>query len=225
MARLPLPGALALVALLAVVVSGCTNAAAGTALAAKAPADQSAQAWSSDAQLAGLMGMEGAFVGSSFMTMAMSGTWGSGESFSGSERDPRVGDGRTEFWMSFYTSPTKQGGYVVVVDKDNKVVRSRAISEAMSAQPVGAWSINSDDALQRAKEANQGLREGLDANRFGVLSGLRHDPEFGRATWTILGGGGDREGGGGGLVVLDANTGAILKSEGGFGANPFTMPR
>jgi hypothetical protein len=207
--------AAALLAVLVPALAGCTaTAAAGSAIAMKGPADAAAKAWDPAAELAGVMGLEGAAAAWASGMGAFA--WDRDTRWERAERDPSVGDGKAELWLYFYLAGSK--AYVVVVDKDNNVVRKAEMPKPAEARPLGPWTLNSDDALRIAKEHNQGLREGLEAQRFGVMAGLRHDPDHGRATWTVMGGGGDRTGGGGGMVVLDATSGQVLASHGGFGA-------
>lgn len=216
------PAILALASLL--VLAGCLGAAQGaTARGSLSPADQAAGAWDPGAELARIVGVEGTF-GFAWMggfAGAWSGHaawWGGGAThWERSAEDPRVGDGRCEVWVYRYVAPNRDEAFVVVVDRNGTVVRQGPDEREDDDVPVGEWRIDSDRALAIAKEANQGLREGLGGQRFSVVEVLGREPARERGAWLVAGGGGGPGGGGGGFVLLDAVSGEVLRSEGGFG--------
>lgn len=132
--------------------------------------------------------------------------------------DGDVGDGRCEFWVYAFVAEGREEAYFVVVDRDGDILDEGAAERDDDLRPVGEWNIDSDRALDIAKENNQGLRQGLDSENFSVVSVLNRDAGEDHATWTIVGAGGDASGGGGGMVVIDAVTGQVLRSHGGFGS-------
>ncbi|HVL88402.1 MAG TPA: hypothetical protein VM681_10440 [Candidatus Thermoplasmatota archaeon] len=199
-------------------LAGCLgSAAAGTAQANLPPAESRAKEWHSGATLYMIVGAEGTWIG------AFAG--GGGFGLSSGERsrvqsDGTVGDGRTEVWVYVFKAAGKSKAFVVVTDKDGKVLRAEETdaSDTNELLPVGEWKINSDEALRRAKDANEGLRRGVESSNFGIAEILRREQGETRAQWHIAGGGGDASGGGGGYVKLDAVTGQVLESQGGYGS-------
>lgn len=200
---------LALVAVLAALplLAGCVGSVQATARDALSPADEAARAWDADARLAQVTGVEGA--------------WSAGaqraSDFTRAGSDEKVGDGRCEVWAYRYVAPDKARAYVVVVDRDGAVLREGEDAKHADDRALGAWRVDSDEALRIAKGASAGLREGMQKESFGVVSTLKPGPA-GTPVWVITGGGGDSTGGGGGVVRLDATSGQVLAAEGGSGA-------
>lgn len=219
-------------------LSGCLTAQA-TAMQYQDTAHARAQDWDPDAELAGIFGVEGTF-GAMFggvpwmgPSPQMSGSmdWdGSGPGasaqsqhgekayWSRAREDPNVGDGRTEFWIYGFVAEGRSEAFYVVVDRDGEVLDTGTTARDEDTVPVGQYNVDSDRALQIAKDANQGLEEGLDSENFGLVMGLKRDADQDHARWFVAGGGGDESGGGGGFVVIDAVTGEVLESQGGFGS-------
>ncbi|MDX1611337.1 MAG: hypothetical protein R3185_03140, partial [Candidatus Thermoplasmatota archaeon] len=102
---------------------------------------------------------------------------------------------------------------IVVVDRDGQVVEEKEVDRG-DHQPLEDWEVDSDEAMEIAREANQGLAQGTDREHYGLVLVLEQDD--GRATWFIAGGGGDERGGGGGFAIIDARTGEVIRSGGGF---------
>lgn len=193
-------------------VAGCVGtAAAASAKDNKGAADAAAKAWDPNAQLAQIVGVEGT-LGAALSLMGVS---GAGD-FGSARDDQNVGDGLAEVWAYRYVAPSKAQAYVVVVGKDGGVTRQGTEAKRAEDRPLGAWEIDSDDALRVALDANEGLRNGVGRGLFGVVSVL-HQEGGANAVWLVAGGGADASGGGGGHVLLDALTGKVLSSEGGFG--------
>lgn len=196
-------------------LSGCLTAQA-TAMQHRPTAQDRARQWDADAELAGVLGIEGS------MPNDLPGYWHGnapdGNFWTRARDDPTVGDGHTEFWIYAWVADGNPDAFFVVVDRDGEVLDSGTTEREEDMVPVGTWGIDSDRALEIAKENNQGLREGLDRENFALMEALSRDPGDDHATWTIAGGGGDASGGGGGFVVLDAVTGDVLQSQGGFGS-------
>lgn len=206
--RLPL--LLALAALLgSPTLAGCIGTAAASATEAKSSADDAARAWDADAQLVNIVGIEGTFP--LLAAAALGGP--TGEDWSAAKDDKTVGDGLAEVWAFRYVAPSKSRAYVVVVDRDEEIVRAEE-SFRRDDEPLGSWSVDSDDALDIARDANDALANGVARDEFGVFALLHH--ENGRAEWVIAGGGGDDLGVGGGFVRIDARTGDVLESAGGY---------
>lgn len=205
----PLLRPLALAALLAALplLAGCVGTAQATAKDSLNPADEAAKAWAADAELARITGAEGAWRASEARAA----------DFARAASDEKVGDGRCEVWAYRYVAASQARAYVVVVDRDGRVVRAGEEAKQPGERALGAWRVDSDEALRIAKGASEGLREGTQKESFGVVSTLKLDAA-GTPVWTVTGGGGDRTGGGGGVVRLDAANGKVLSAEGGYGS-------
>lgn len=201
--------ALALVA--APALAGCIGTAVATsAKEHKSAADAAAQAWSADARLAQIVGVEGTLGAA----MSMFGAGPAGD-FEAAGDDESVGDGKAEVWVYRYVAASKAQSYVVVVNKEGDVVRQGTEAKDADDRPLGAWELDSDEAIRVALEANEGLRRGVEGTLFGVVSVL-HQEAGSNAVWLVAGGGAGNAGGGGGHVIVDALTGKVLSSEGGF---------
>lgn len=205
-----LPILLALASLVASpALAGCIGTAAASATEAMSAADEAARAWDADAQLVNIVGIEGTFPALVAAAFGAS----SGSDWSAAEDDKTVGDGLAELWAFRYVAPEKTRAYVVVVDKDDDVVRAEE-SFRRDDEPLGSWSVDSDDALDIARDANDALAKGVARDEFGVFALLHH--ENGGPEWVIAGGGVDDLGVGGGFVRIDARTGDVLESAGGY---------
>lgn len=210
--RLPLLlAALSVAALPA--LAGCIGAAqAASAKDNLAAADAAARAWDAGARLAQAVGAEGT-LGALASTFA----GGSTEGLGASGDDENVGDGLAEVWAYRYVAAGKRESYLVVINKEGDVVHQGPEALRAEDRALDAWTLDSDDAVRIALDANEGLRTGLQGRFFGFVTVLAQEGA-GNPTWLVAGGGGDFTGGGGGHVVLDAVTGAVLRSEGGAGA-------
>ena len=211
-------GALALAALVsATVLAGCIGSAAATAMETRSEADAAAQRWSPGAQLAQVVGVEGSLNLAAIASYMSGAAAYSGGDYERASSDEDVGDGRAEVWGYRYISSAKPKAYVVIVDREGNVLKeSEETRSSDFATPVGAWSVDSDAALAIAKEKNDALRSGVTAENFGFVALLRQDSATANPTWIVAGGGGSLNGAGGGFVEIDAVTGKVLKSDGGF---------
>lgn len=192
-------------ALVAPAFAGCVGTAQATANESLQPADAAAKGWDADAQLARIVGVEGQWV---------VGAPGGGQDWSKAADDDSIGDGRAELWMFRYVAPDKTQAYVVMVDKSGKVVDQAEERRTSEDAPIGAWSLDSDEALSIALKANEGLQQGVEKESFGIVSVLRDDGDG--AQWIIIGGGLSSGAVGGGIVILDAQSGDVITSQGGF---------
>jgi hypothetical protein len=193
------------------VLAGCIGSAqAASAKQNMGAADEAARAWSADARLAQVAGVEGTFA-----SLAAAFAQVSTKDFSQAGEDETVGDGLAEAWAYRYVAAGKDKSYVVVLDKEGNVVRKGEEAKRADDRPLGAWSLDSDEAMEAAVKANADLAKGLGSRFFGVVAVLHQ--EGAGPVWLVAGGGGDLDGGAGGHVLVDAVTGAILSSEGGFG--------
>lgn len=237
--KLKVPLLLVSLLLVSPMLSGCLTAQA-TALQYRDTAHARADEWDQDAVLAGIFGVEGT------STMGWMGPgvtwdwqWSGSTGFSGfgggssgmsaqgevskesywarAEEDPNVGDGRAEFWVYAFVAEGRQEAFFVVVDRDGQVIDTGTAERDADMVPVGPWNVDSDRALEIAKDNNQGIEEGLDSENFGLMMALGRRNTSEHAKWLVVGGGGDSSGGGGGIVIIDAVTGEVLMSEGGFG--------
>jgi hypothetical protein len=209
---------------MAPVLAGCIGTAQASAMEYHNEADAAAQRWDAGAQLVQIVGVEGRFPMASYAMGAFFGSAGAREDASSSDferasDDEKVGDGKAEVWLYRYIASGRNMAYIVVLDREGDILREGEESSARDfPTPIGArWAVDSDAALEIAKAANDGLRKGIDAQNFGIVSVLRHDPGSTNAVWMIAGGGGDFNGGGGGFIEIDAANGKVLKSEGGYG--------
>lgn len=205
-----------LVALLAATaaLAGCLGTAAATAMQTRDEADAAAKRWDKGAMLAQVVGVEG-----SSSLAGLAAAYGASGDHSRGADDEEIGDGRCEVWVYRYVASAKPKAFVVVVDREGNVLRAGEETRTREdATPLGAWSIDSDRALEIAKDASAGLRDGAGKDHFALASVLRHAPGARHATWTIAGGGGDMSGGGGGVVEIDAVDGRVLSAHGGSGS-------
>lgn len=230
--RRMIPLAIALLA--AAPLAGCITAQA-TAMQYQDAAHARAQEWDNRAELAQIVGVEGQF------EAAMSdGSWGGSGGYGGwgswggssdarvqsshgdaafwdrAKDDPNVGDGRAEFWVYTFVAEGRDEKFIIVVDQDGEVLHNGTETREDEDVPVGTWNVDSDRALQIAKDNNEGIRRGTDSDNFGLVMVLDREPDQDHARWLVVGGGGDASGGGGGIVVIDAVTGEVESSQGGF---------
>lgn len=215
--KLQTPAALLLAALVAApALSGCLGSAQATAGDHASTAEDRASEWSSNPRMIQVVGLEGSFAFGF-------GDWaGSADEdapyWDRARDDPDVGDGRTEIWVYRFVSEDDPDTVLeVVVDKEGEIVHTDEEPRG-GDEPVGEWSVDSDEAAETAREGNQGLREGTSSDHYGMVLLLQEDDDPENPTWTVVGGGGDASGGGGGIVVIDAVTGEVLSSRGGFGS-------
>lgn len=224
---------LAIATAILLAVAGCVgSAAAGTAKGGEPPAEAEAKRWDSGAQLVKIIGVEGSFpvVGwtgfgsysGSGNTYASAGSTDLGFEYMSRGKDDRtIGDGRCEVWIYRYVSTGESEAFVVVVDKDGKVLKTGTDEKRDDDRTVGEWKINSDQALQIAKDASPHLRRGVESQSFALFEGLHRDDAQQHAAWYVAGGGGDASGGGGGFVKIDAVTGRVLETAGGSGGSSY----
>lgn len=208
--------ALALLLAAAPLLAGCVGTAAASAAELRSEADNAAREWDATAKLAQAIGIEGTFPMMAAMAFAGYGA-GTTEGSASAQEDEDVGDGKCEAWIYRYVADDKADVFVVVVDADGKVVHTETAERTDDDAALGAWNVDSDAAVEKALQANEGLRNGLGQEHFGFVSILGQHESAANAAWLIAGGGGSALGGGGGFVVIDAVTGDVLLSEGGFG--------
>lgn len=202
----------ALAAALAPALAGCIgSASAASAKDNLGAADEAAKKWDSNARLAQIVGAEGT------LGALASAFGGSSSDLGDASDDESVGDGLAEVWIYRYVASSKSMSYVVVVSKDGAILREGQEAKRAEDQPLGQWSLDSDDAVKLALAENEHLRKGLESRFFGFAVVL-HQEGAGNPVWLVAGGGGDFTSGGGGSVILDAVTGKILSSEGGSGS-------
>lgn len=212
------------VLLLATTLAGCTSTSPSTAAALQGEADDRAQEWDSGAQLVLIVGTEGTF--------QMQGMMDQFEPFDSPELeeaarqdfwervedDPEPGDGKAEFWLYVYRGGDGEH-LIVVVDRDEKIIYEDQAQEAEDlGSPVGEYSVDSDDAMRIALEANDELAGAAETEHFAFVAGLFRESAGTDPNWIVAGGGGSSEGGGGGMVRIDATTGDVLETQGGGGA-------
>lgn len=199
--------------LLAPAFSGCAaGAQAATAQEQADPASERARAWADDAELASAVGVEGSFV-SQFEGYGV----GRGEHWERAQEDGEVGDGRCKVWRYVFVADSKPDEvHVVVVDDEGQVLANHTDDRDGDDRALGDWNVDSDEALEAAREASPGLESGVDSDHYGIVMQLDRDPDRDNPTWFVAGGGGDSSGGGG-FALVDAVTGEVLESGGGGG--------
>lgn len=201
---------------LALLVPGCVGNAAASAVDAMSVAERAAKAWNEDAELAQALAYEGSFPAALLMQWAEYGI-GSREDFEKAREDKRVGDGLAEVWAYRYIAAGAESSYLVVVDRDDNILRETELPAREIELPLGEWSLDSDDAVEIALRENENMRRGLSRDDFAIFAVLHS--EEGAAEWLVAGGGMTGLDVLGGFVRIDATDGDILASEGGeFGA-------
>lgn len=195
-------------------LAGCLGSAQASAMDQRDPAQEEAESWSSDAELALVVGLEGEAAN------AYGGYDGGNDSFeedywSRAEEDDSRGDGQAELWGYGFVSESKPDEvFYVVVDADGEVVDTRTDSRD-DEEALGEWEVDSDEAAEIAREENEHLRAAEEADNSGFVFVLHEDDDYTNPVWIVAGGGGGDSGGGGGIVIIDAVTGDVLESHGG----------
>lgn len=208
--------AVAPAAVVLLLLAGCSgDLPQATALDVLPVAEGRAVAWDSKAQLLTVVGMEGAFpaAGAPFSQHGQGSTRSPPPYWERMSEDPRVGDGRCEFWILRYGSPPLGQVLRLVVGRDGNVLEQEYADFQADEQPVGEWRVDSDAAVRIAKNANPNLRTGVESENFFLVMVLHRESGDANARWTVGGGGGDPSGGGGGQVEVDATTGEVLKTK------------
>lgn len=207
--------AVALAALVASpVLAGCLGSAQASAMEQKDTADDRAQEWDGEAQLSGIVGLEGN--ASSWSHAAGHYSGGSDATYWDPNReDDSPGDGQVAVWVYTYVSPNEPGEQFTVVVRDGEVQETGVDDSDDEALPD--FSVDSDEAAEIARENNQGIAEGQDSDNYGFVYNLDVNGT-GVPVWFVGGGGGGDDGGGGGIVVIDARNGDVISSHGGFGS-------
>ncbi len=194
----------------AAVLAGCTAQAmpSGTAMATQPPADEAASQWAADAQLVGILGVEGAWSGSSFGGYS---DHGQGDFYSYSGNDHKI-DGRCEIWAYLYLSESKNMVLTVAVDAEGNVV-DKEEEAADDEVPVGAYSVNSDEAIRIALDASEQLAASQDHENHHAMLALGRDDTDEPALWMVTGGGYDDGDYVGAMVLIDATDGSVLMAQ------------
>lgn len=219
-------------------LAGCIGTAQASAMEMRDPAQDLAEDWDSQATLVGVLGLEG---GGGLMGFLQEDGWddwswdwdghtshhagdgafhvqSSDDHWARAADDDSIGDGKCEVWAYRFISPSQPGKvYVVVLDRDGELLHDEVDDRESQDEPLGNWEIDSDEAAEIALDVNEGLRRGTNSEHYGIMLALGQDEEYASPTWFIAGGGGDASGGGGGFVVIDAVTGEVRMSQGGFG--------
>jgi hypothetical protein len=211
--------------LMATALAGCTEAPTATASQLRPTADSHAADWHEGAALVMVVGSEGTFEMQNLL-----GHFGSGAAdsdgmqealaadfWSRIQEDPEPGDGRGMFWLYVYRGDGDDH-LVVVVDKDREVLYSDVVQGSDLGEPIGSFTVDSDEAMQIARAQNTHLEQATTTGSFGFVISLFKESPGDNPAWLVAGGGGSVEGGGGGIVILDAVTGEVLENEGGSGA-------
>lgn len=197
---------LALALLTAPGLAGCIQGAqAATAQQTADPARDRAADWAEDAELASATGMEGRHGGQH-----------EADYWDRAGDDEEVGDGRCKVWRYVFVADSKPDeAYVVALDDEGEVLEQQTQPRSEDDAALGDWSVDSDEALQIAKEANDDLAEGIDRDNYGLLMELERDSANENPAWFVAGGGAESGEAAGGYVVLDAVTGDVLETRGG----------
>lgn len=196
-------------------LAGCVGTAGATAMEHRSVAGEEASEWSQGASLVQIVGVEGSWN----MTTGFAGSMGeSGEAYwDRAEDDPNPGNGHAEVWVyRFVDSGASEAVFSVAVDESGEVLGVSEGERSSGMVALGEWSVDSDEAMEIALDMNSGLRDASQTENVGLVSVLYQEEDRENPVWRIAGGGGDASGGGGGSVLLDAVTGEVLESMGGF---------
>lgn len=205
------------VLLMSTLLAGCTAPGFGggsaTASSLEPQARSEARDWDSDAELVAIIGVEGALGEDQMDDM---GGWGDEAAIRAllqrAASDDNIGDGKCEFWAYLYQAAGQDQMVVVVVNRtggDPWVIEFPK-DEDNDQMPIGDYDVDSDEALKIAKEASEGLRDGLARDNAGVMAALGRDESHPNPAWVIMAGGGDDQGGDMGFVIVDAKTGEVI---------------
>lgn len=195
--------------MVALPLAGCLTAQA-TAFEHRDTARSRADDWDPSAELAGALGVEG-------RPDDVPNPWHSAASeldipWARAEDDPTAGDGRYEFWAYAYVAEGRDEGFFVVVDRDGQVLDSGTAGVSDHVRPVGEVSVDSDRAMEIAREENEAIRDAARSDDATVIQSLGREEDADHARWLVGGGPGDAKTTGG-VVTLDAVTGEVLSSE------------
>jgi hypothetical protein len=194
-------------------LAGCL-ASAATAQSVQPDADAYAQSWDADARLVAIIGLEGR--SAELASMGLDWMSDEDEHWERAEADPEPGNGQAEVWVFSYHGSEDRALHVVL-DGKGEILDAFEEARLTDLLPVGDYQVDSDEAMSIAMSENEGLQDARERDSFGVMSMLARPMEDYDPTWVIMGGFGDfREGAGGGFVVIDAMTGEVLFSHGGF---------
>ncbi len=209
--------------LAAPVLAGCIgSASAATAKGELSTAEQEAQGWASDAELASIVGVEGPFVGDWDGPYddwaAPSGEHRGAAYWSATESDDQVGDGRCAVWLYVFIADSKPGEqFGVAVDEDGEVLATETDEREEDLVPVGEWRIDSDEAMERAMDRSDRLQEARESDDHSLVMALgREDPEE-NAAWVIVAFGHNEEGGAFAFAIVDAVTGQAFAFDDSWG--------
>lgn len=198
-------------------LAGCLGTAEATAMEHQSTAEDRAKDWADHPRLIEIRGMEGS------ITQAfggMSANFGDTDEpyWDRARDDPNKGDGHAEIWVyRFLSEDDPDTVFEVVVDKDGNIVDTDREPRQSGDQVLSDVEVDSDEAIEAAKDASPGLDESTAKETYALAMVLDQDDEHENPVWKIAGGGGDSSGGGGGYALIDAVTGEVLQSGGGFG--------
>lgn len=195
------PLILATLLLLAPALSGCTASAAPLASAKELEPDAEERAldWAADARLVAIVGIEGEYRGDHRDDVHDDATHEAAD-------DARM-DGRLERWMYRYVSDQQNASYLVIMDENGTVVHEGEVAWD-GGHAIGDYAVDSDEAIDIARETNQGFAAGLEGDKRGVFLRLHQDEPDENPRWTLIGGSADGEWSAG-IVVVDAVTGEV----------------
>jgi hypothetical protein len=220
------PVLLALMLAMLPAMAGCMTASAATVKANQGEATDAARSqWSDDAELVAAIGLEGTNAeGDEYSPWGAEQEADARNFFASARDDGDVGDGRCEVWGYVYASASKPGEfYAVFVDKDGQRQGTFSFEEDDDdLVPIGDFDVNSDEAIDIAKDANEGIATAMESDdRFVVMALARPDTDQ-NPVWVVVAGAAGSGDGRFGFVMIDAKTGEVLASfdnsdGGGFG--------
>lgn len=197
-------------------LAGCLGTAQATAMEHQSTAEDRAQEWADHPRLVEIKGIEGSFPAA----FGMGGGFGdtNKDYWDRAREDPTKGDGHAEIWVyRFLSEQDPDTVFEVVVDKDGNIVDTDREPRQSDDEVLGDVEVDSDEAIETAKDASEGLDEGTSKDTYGLAMMLSKKDQHENPVWMIAGGGGDSSGGGGGYAIIDAVTGEVLEAGGGFG--------
>lgn len=212
-----MPRRLAAVAVLAcLLLAGCSGDPNATARDGLDDARSRAQGWSDDAKLASIAGFEGPmewrWMGGVAANLGVNGSqrWNLSD-WSVTEEDLTSGDGRVPVWGYRFTAPNRTDDYVVVYGPDRGVLHEGTVDDSLDLQPLGAWELDSPDALAkgRANETVEMPPEDVDVSWTYLLA---RDESTGRTLWGVTSGKIQQGQPRGVFAIVDAATGEVVET-------------
>lgn len=174
-----------------------------TAMEDRDLADNAAKAWSPNAKLGGVFGLELSNVSSE----------GSAGDF---PLDPNVGNGKAPAWIFVYADANTTRAFRVTADGRVKAENDTDTATRDDAKPLGAWTVDSDKAIKTAK-TNATFADALTGKNATVAEGLAFMDGTTAYYFAAMSKGGMA------FATVDAASGKLLSVK-GFSMDAWKMP-